>query len=86
MHEMGIAQEVCRIAREQVGAEGCAGVVEVGLEVGDQAGVEPDNLLFWLDILLGEPPFSGARPAIRLVGGDVLRVSYLEVRDGDSPD
>ncbi len=86
MHEMGIAQEVCRITRERVGEEGCAAVVEVGLEVGDEAGVEPDNLLFWLEILLKEPPFSEARPSIRRVGGNTLRVSYLEVRDGDSPD
>ncbi len=86
MHEMGIAQEVCRITRERVGEEGCARVVEVGVEVGDKAGVEPDNLLFWLEILLTESPFAGARPRILRTDGDDLRLSYLEVRDGDTAD
>ena len=86
MHEMSIAMEVCRITREKVGAEGCGAGVAVGLEVGDESGVEADNLLFWLEVLLGEPPFAGARPVIRRVTGNTLRVSYLEVKDGDSSD
>jgi Zn finger protein HypA/HybF involved in hydrogenase expression len=79
---MSIAQEICRIAREQVGEEGCPRVVSVGIEIGPFSGVEPDNLVFWLEILLGEPPFNGAVPLIHPVDGDVLRVSYLEVEDG----
>ncbi len=86
MHEMSIAQEVCRITQEKVGSEGCGRVVEVGLEVGDESGVEADNLLFWLEILLSEPPFAGARTAVQRVEGTALRVSYLEVRDADSSD
>jgi Zn finger protein HypA/HybF involved in hydrogenase expression len=83
---MSIAHEVCRITRERVGAEGCERVVEVGLEVGNDSGIEADNLLFWLEILLTEPPFRLARPSIRRVPGDVLRVTHLEVEDGDPED
>jgi Zn finger protein HypA/HybF involved in hydrogenase expression len=83
---MSIAQEICRITREQVGVEGCARVVRVGIEVGPFSGVEPDNLVFWLEILLREPPFTGAEPLIHPAEGDVLRVSYLEVEDGEPED
>ncbi len=78
---MSIAQEICRITREQVGEDGCARVVRVGIEVGPFSGVEPDNLVFWLEVLLGEPPFTGAEPLIHPAEGEVLRVSYLEVED-----
>lgn len=83
---MSIAQEICRITRDQVGEEGCARVVRVGIEVGPFSGVEPDNLVFWLEILLGEPPFTGAEPRVHPAEGDVLRVSYLEVEDGEAPE
>ena len=83
---MGLAQEICRIARQEVGDEVCPHVVAVGLEVGDASGVEPDQLIFWLDILLREPPFDGARPVIDRTEGDTFRVTYLEVDDGDTKD
>ena len=86
MHEMSIAFEVCRIARERVGEEGCGRIVEVGLDVGDASGVEADNLVFWLQILLSEAPFDRAHPSVRRVEGSVLRVSYLEVEDGNPED
>ena len=88
MHEMSIALEVCRVAEEQAGAAGgrSAGVVAVGLEVGDDAGVEVSSLEFCLESLLGQPPFGRAKPVIVRVRGDVLRVSYLEVDDGRPDD
>ncbi len=86
MHEMSIAHEVCRIAREKMGEDGCARIVAVGLDVGDSSGIEADNLTFWLEILLSEAPFRRARPRVERVEGDVLRVSYLEVDDGDPED
>lgn len=86
MHEMSLATEICRITAEQVGEEEAGRVVEVGVEVGDDAGVEPDSLLFWLEILLQEPPFRAALPRIHRVKGSTLSVSYLEVRDDDSTD
>ena len=86
MHEMSIAHEVCRIAQEQVGEERCALVREVALEVGDLSGIEADNLLFWLEILLADPPFSGSRTVIHRVPGDVLSLRYLEIEDAGSPD
>ena len=79
MHEMSIALEVCRIAEEQADA---AQVVRVGVEVGDDSGVEVSSLEFCLEHLLNAPPFAGAAPRIIRVPGDVLRVSYLDVDDG----
>jgi hydrogenase nickel incorporation protein HypA/HybF len=79
MHEMSIALDVCRIAEQQADA---ARVVTVGLDVGDDAGVEVSSLEFCLESLLAGPPFTGAKPVITRVPGDVLRVSYLEVDDG----
>jgi Zn finger protein HypA/HybF involved in hydrogenase expression len=86
MHEMSLAMEVCRIAEAHVPHERLASVIAVGLEVGDDAGVEPDSLAFWLETLLSSPPFGCAQPRITRVPGDVLRVSYLEVNDGSPND
>jgi len=82
MHEYSIALEVCRLAETQVGADTVAQVATVALEVGDDAGVEIDSLQFCLEVLLKEPPFSGATPIIQRCQGDVLRLDYLEVDDG----
>jgi Zn finger protein HypA/HybF involved in hydrogenase expression len=88
MHEMSIALEVCRIAEReaQAAGPGPGRVVTVGLEVGDDAGVELSSLTFCLESLLAEPPFGTAKPAIQRLPGDVLRVSYLEVDDGRADD
>lgn len=84
MHELSIALEVCRIAEAQVGRDALVLVTEVGVEVGDDAGVEVGSLEFCLEALLGSPPFRSARPVITRTSGDVLRVSYLEL-DDESP-
>ena len=76
---MSIALDVCRIAEQQADA---SRLVTVGLDVGDDAGVELSSLEFCLESLLAGPPFTGAKPVITRVPGDVLRVSYLEVDDG----
>jgi Zn finger protein HypA/HybF involved in hydrogenase expression len=86
MHEMSLALEVCRITELQVGREALPRVREVGLDVGDEAGIEVENFAFCLEALLGAPPFSGARPVIERCIGDVLRVTYLEVEDGGPED
>jgi len=86
MHEMSIAMEVCGIAEQHVGREGLANLLTVGLDVGDDAGVEIDNLEFCLEVLLSEPPFGKAKPKINRVGGSVLRVAFLEVDDGRPDD
>lgn len=82
MHEMSIALEVCRIAEQQVGSAAVGRVVAVGVDVGDDAGVEVSSLEFCLESLLSTPPFGSARPVITRLPGDLLRVSYLEVDDG----
>lgn len=82
MHEMSIALEICKIAERHVGREQLGRVVTIGLEVGDDAGVEWDSLEFWLETMLRSPPFNRARAVIDRVCGDVLRLSYLEVEDG----
>ena len=86
MHEMSLALEVCSIAQRHVSREQLEQIVEVGIEVGDQSGVEPDSLEFWLESMLTTPPFKRGRPVISRVSGDVLRVSYLEVDDGRPDD
>jgi len=84
LHEFSLALEICRIAEDQVGAAALSRVREVGVTVGRDSGVEPDSLEFCLDVLLGEPPFRGARVTMEMVPGEDLRVSYLEV-EHDGP-
>lgn len=82
MHELSVAIEICRLAEANAGAAGPAAVRVVAVEVGDDAGLEPDNLRFCLEALLGAPPFGAARPELTLVPGDDMRVAWLEVDDG----
>lgn len=82
MHEMSVALEVCRMAEAHVGREQLARVVGVGLQVGEDSGVEPDALAFCLEAALATPPFTGAKPVIHRLPGSVLRLDYLEVDDG----
>jgi Zn finger protein HypA/HybF involved in hydrogenase expression len=86
MHEMSVALEVCRMAEERLGSAGAGGLVAVGIEVGTDAGVEPESLAFCLEALLAEPPFTGAKPRIVRQPGDGLRLSYLEVTDAGPDD
>jgi Zn finger protein HypA/HybF involved in hydrogenase expression len=86
MHEMSLALEVCDIAQRHVPPDQIVNIVEVGLEVGDDAGVVADSLEFWLESMLSSPPFKAAKAVIQRVSGDVLRVSYLEVDDGRPDD
>ncbi len=60
---------MCSIAERHVSRDQLANVVEVGLEVGDDAGIEADNLRFWLETLLTSPPFKAAKPVIKRVPG-----------------
>lgn len=85
MHEMSVALEVCRLAQERLGEE-APRLVALGVTVGDDAGIEPQNLAFCLEALLGEPPFQGAQPRILREPGDALHLSYLEITDDGSPD
>jgi Zn finger protein HypA/HybF involved in hydrogenase expression len=82
---MSLALEICRIAEERVGLQALPRLREVGLAVGLDSGVEPESLGFWLDTLLTSPPFGGARARMDIGPGDDLRVTYLEVDDGDPP-
>ena len=84
MHELSLAIDVCRIAEENVEPALVSSIVEVGLEVGRSAGVEIGSLEFCLEALLSSPPFGRAAPNIEWAEGDVLRVTYVEVEDGDS--
>jgi Zn finger protein HypA/HybF involved in hydrogenase expression len=83
---MSIALEVCRMAEERVGADALGSIVAIGLEVGDDAGVEIGSLEFCLEALMREPPFGGGHVVIDRARGDVLRLSYLEVDDGRATD
>lgn len=86
VHELSLANEICRIAEANAGAAGPAAVRAVAVEVGDDAGVELESLTFCLEALLSQPPFGQAAPRILRRTGDVLRVSYLEVDDGGTDD
>jgi len=83
VHELSIALDVCRIAEEHVGAEVLARVTAIGLDVGNRAGIEIDNLEFCLEALLGSAPFGSGRPEIRRLEGNELSVTYVEVEDDD---
>jgi Zn finger protein HypA/HybF involved in hydrogenase expression len=83
---MSVALEMCSIAEGHVPKDRVEQIVAVGIEIGDEAGIEADNLVFWLETLLANPPFKRARPVIERVPGDALRVTYLEVDDGRPED
>ena len=83
MHELSIAMEVCRMAEHTLGAD-TTRLRRVALTVGDDAGVERDNLAFCLDVLLSQPPFGTATAQLAPCAGDVLRVDSYEV-DDDHP-
>jgi Zn finger protein HypA/HybF involved in hydrogenase expression len=83
VHELGLAQEVCRIAEVHVGADKLPDLVAIGLDVGDGSNVEVSAFEFCLEVVLSQPPFGRATPRITRVPGDDLRVTYLEVDDDD---
>jgi Zn finger protein HypA/HybF involved in hydrogenase expression len=85
MHEMSVAMEVCRIAEDQVGLAALCRVREIGVVVGRRSGVELGSFRFCLEALLEQKPFDRARAVLETTPGDDLRVSYLEVDDGDPP-
>ncbi len=78
--------EICRLAEVSAGDAGPAAVRLVAVDVGDSAGVEPENLAFCLEALLSSPPFGAARPQLNRMPGDTLRVAWLEVDDGRPDD
>ena len=82
MHEMSIAMEVCRMAEEKLGRAALPSVMTVGIQVGDDANIEIGSLQFCLEVLLREPPFLHAVPAIERLAGDALHLAYLEIDDG----
>jgi Zn finger protein HypA/HybF involved in hydrogenase expression len=82
---MSIALEVGQLAAARIEPGQASQIVRVGIEVGDDAGVEIENLAFWLEAVLATPPFRAARPVIARCPGDVLRLAYVEV-DDDRPD
>ena len=86
MHELSLAMEICRVARDKLGREGSGQLRLVALAVGQEAPVETDNLTFCLDALLTEPPFGLARVEVRCCPGGDLRIDYLEIDDGDPDD
>ena len=86
MHELSLALEVCRLAEEVMERERGVAVRSLGVEVGDDAGIEVANFRFCLDALLTEPPLTGARAEILVTSGDSLRLTYVEVDDGRPDD
>ena len=60
MHEMGVAAEVRRIARESVADRGPGRITCVRLAVGDLAAIEPELLKYAWDALVQGTPEEGA--------------------------
>jgi Zn finger protein HypA/HybF involved in hydrogenase expression len=85
VHELSVALEVCRMAEERLG-DAAPRLRAVALAVGAGSGLEPENLVFCLDALLGQPPFGAARTQLAVCESDVLRVDYFEVDDGHPDD
>jgi len=85
MHEMSLAMEVARLVEDQM-TRHPGKLLRVGVVVGDEAGIEPDNFAFCLEAVLATPPFEGARAELTRVPGDVLRLDYVEVDDGRPDD
>jgi hypothetical protein len=73
--------EICSVLEQQLDPSQRAQLVTVGLDVGEDAGIEMSNLQFCLDALLTQPPFAGAAVTVTSVPGGDLRVGYLEVDD-----
>jgi Zn finger protein HypA/HybF involved in hydrogenase expression len=86
MHELSLALEVCRIAEAHLPPPPRPRVLALGVEVGDDAGIEVSNFRFCLEALLTDPPFSGARPEILPTTGPDLRLAWVEVDDGRPAD
>lgn len=84
MHELSLALEVCRLAETHLQPESLSRLRKVGVEIGDDANIEPENFRFCLEALLGAPPFGQAVPDLIHVGGPHLRLAFLEV-DDDRP-
>ena len=57
MHEFSIALEICRLAEARGPPARWPNWSAVGVEVGDDAGVEGESLTFCLETLLAQPPF-----------------------------
>jgi hydrogenase nickel incorporation protein HypA/HybF len=60
MHEMGVAAEIRRIARESVAGRGEGRITCVRLAVGDLAAVEPEVLGYAWEALVQGTPEEGA--------------------------
>ncbi len=81
MHELSIAHEICRLAEARLGPDQVHQLVAIGLEVGDDAGVDPESLRFCLEALLATPPFRNATAELVRGPGEALRLTYLKTDD-----
>jgi len=86
MHELSVALEVCRMAEERLRPEERPRLRRVGVVVGADAGIEPENLEFCLEALLSAPPFGRATPAITRTAGTDLALAFLQVDDDGTND
>lgn len=67
MHEMGMAAEVLRIAREEALARGLGRIAALRLRVGRWSGVETESLRFALEALSDGTDLAGCRVEIDAV-------------------
>jgi hydrogenase nickel incorporation protein HypA/HybF len=69
MHEMSLAENILGIVEGAAGAQGYSRVLELRIEIGALAGVEPDALRFCLDVVLKDSVADGATIAIIDIAG-----------------
>jgi Zn finger protein HypA/HybF involved in hydrogenase expression len=86
VHELSLALEVCRIAEAVLEREGGRSIRGIGVEVGDDAGIELESFRFCLDALVSEPPFVGGSAKLLPGAGSTLRLAFVEVDDGRPDD
>lgn len=72
MHEVGLAQSIVELVREQARAQSFASVKTVFLRIGALANVEPDALLFGFDSASRGTVAEGARLEIERSPGTAL--------------
>ena len=77
MHELSLAQNIIEIVDDEVAWSGGGKVMEIVLEIGNQAAIEKDALLFSLEILVKESLHSSARVVIDSMEGEGLFVKSI---------
>jgi len=67
MHELGLMEEVRRLALQEIARQGGGRLQALTLRVGTLAGVDPEALRFAFTVVMGEEPTAGSRLTLESV-------------------